>query len=124
MYDDESMSYEFINKSINPHFAGVTDVTPQEVLNNTAQLKLVDVREVSEYNGELGHAPQTELIVLSTIPEKIGTLPKDKTIVFICRSGGRSAQATAYAQQMGFTNVYNMQGGMLLWNQLQLPVEK
>ena len=101
----------------------MVDVTPQEVLENTAQLKLVDVREISEYTGELGHAPHAELMVLSTIPEKIKTLPQDKTIVFICRSGGRSAQAAAYAQQHGFKNVYNMTGGMLLWNQLQLPTE-
>ena len=118
------MSYEFKNKTNNTGFAGVVDVTPQEVFENTAQLKLVDVREISEYTGELGHAPLTELMVLSTIPEKIKTLPQDKTIVFICRSGGRSAQAAAYAQQHGFSNVYNMTGGMLLWNQLQLPTEK
>lgn len=118
------MSYEFKNKTNNPGFAGVIDVTPQEVLENTPHLKLIDVREVSEYTGELGHAPQTELIVLSTIPEKIKTLPQDKPIVFICRSGGRSAQAAAFALQNGFKNVYNMTGGMLLWNQLQLPTEK
>ena len=118
------MSYEFKNKTNNTGFAGVTDVTPQEVLENTVELKLIDVREVDEYTGELGHAPQAELIVLSTIPEKIKTLSKDKPIVFICRSGGRSAQAAAYAQQQGFTNVYNMTGGMLLWNRLQLPIEK
>lgn len=118
------MSYEFKNKSNNMGFAGVIDVTPQEVLENIAQLKLVDVREVSEYTGELGHAPQTELMVLSTVPENLETLPKDKPIVFICRSGGRSAQAAAYARQQGFENVYNMAGGMLLWNRLQLPTEK
>lgn len=118
------MLYEFKNTTTNPHFADIQDVTPQEVLAATANLKLIDVREVSEYTGELGHAPQTELMVLSTLPEKIKTLPKDKTIVFICRSGGRSAQAAAFAKQQGFTHVHNMLGGMLLWNQLQLPTEK
>ena len=117
------MSYEFKNKSVNPHFADVTDVPPQEVLEASTQLKLIDVREVAEYTGELGHVAGSELIVLSTLPEKIKDLPKDKTIVFICRSGGRSAQASAYAQQQGFQSVHNMLGGMLLWNQLQLPIE-
>ena len=118
------MSYEFKNKSTNPHFMEVEDVTPQEVSESSQQLKLVDVREVSEFTGELGHAPNSELIVLSTLPEKLKTLPKDKTIVFICRSGGRSAQAAAYAKQQGYSQVHNMLGGMLLWNQLQLPTEK
>ena len=117
------MFYQFKEQMPNPNFEGVTDVTPQEVNANTAQLFLVDVREEHEYTGELGHAAQTKLIILSTIPEKLATLPRDKTIVFLCRSGGRSAQATAFAQQEGFTNVYNMRGGMLLWNQLSLPVE-
>jgi rhodanese-related sulfurtransferase len=116
--------YEFKNKTTNPNFPNIMDVTPQEVLDASSELKLVDVREISEYSGELGHAPQTELIVLSTLPDKIKTLPHDKTIVFICRSGGRSAQASAFAQQQGYTNVHNMMGGMLLWNQLQLPTEK
>ena len=118
------MTYEFKIKTANPHFPQIEDVTPQEVLNATTELKLVDVREVSEYTGELGHAPATELVVLSTLPEKINALPKDRSIVFICRSGGRSAQAAAFAKSQGFTDVYNMIGGMLLWNQLQLPTEK
>ncbi|AGH96473.1 rhodanese-like domain-containing protein [Pseudobdellovibrio exovorus] len=118
------MLYEFKNKSTNPHFTEVEDVTPQEVFESTEKVKLVDVREISEFTGELGHAPQSELVVLSTLPEKLKSLPQDKTIVFICRSGGRSAQAAAYAKQQGYQNVHNMLGGMLLWNQLQLPTEK
>ncbi|MEQ1721993.1 MAG: rhodanese-like domain-containing protein [Pseudobdellovibrio sp.] len=120
------MSYEFKTKSANPYFPDIEDVTPQEVLEASKQLehvKLIDVREVSEYTGELGHAPQTELLVLSTLPEKLQSLPKDKTIVFICRSGGRSAQAAAYVKSQGFNQVHNMLGGMLLWKQLQLPTE-
>ncbi len=117
------MPYEFKNKNKNPNFSQIEDVTPQEVLEASKQLKLIDVREVSEYSGELGHAADAELIVLSTLPEKIKSLPKDQTIVFICRSGGRSAQAAAFAKSEGLSDVYNMRGGMLLWNQLKLPIE-
>jgi rhodanese-related sulfurtransferase len=118
------MSYEFKNKQINPYFPDVTDVFPEEVLENASELTLIDVREESEFTGELGHAPHSKLIVLSTIPENIKSISTDKPIVFICRSGGRSAQASSYAQQQGFKNVYNMQGGMLMWNQLSLPTVK
>ena len=118
------MTYDFKIKSSNPNFPQIEDVTPQEVLEASKELKLIDVREVSEYTGVLGHVPNTELMVLSALPNKINTLPKDIPIVFICRSGGRSAQATAFAKSEGFTQVYNMMGGMLLWNQLQLPTEK
>lgn len=59
------MLYEFKNKSTNPHFTEVEDVTPQEVFESTEKVKLVDVREISEFTGELGHAPQSELVVLT-----------------------------------------------------------
>lgn len=118
------MMNEFKTKTTNPHFETVTDIDPTEVLANTDHLTLIDVREDHEYVGELGHAPKTKLVVLHTLPDQIANFPTDKPIVFICRSGGRSAQASAFAVQHGLKNTYNMRGGMLLWNQLQLPTEK
>lgn len=117
------MEYQFKKKTPNPNFSQIEDVNPQEVLEASKQLNLIDVREVSEFNGELGHVPNAELIVLSTLPDKIKSLPVDKPIVFICRSGGRSAQAAAFAKSEGLKNAYNMKGGMLLWNQLKFPTE-
>lgn len=115
---------EFTSQTKNPHFPNVKDIDPKEVLNSQGKARLIDVRRPDEYTGELGHAPGTELITLDQLPNHIETLPKDKPIVFICRSGGRSAQATAFALENGFTHVYNMRGGMLLWNEYGLKVEK
>ena len=115
---------DFESKVENPHFDGVFDITPVELQQKMNDVKMIDVREPDEYTGELGHVPGAELVVLGTLPDQIASLPKDKTVVFICRSGGRSAKATAYALMNGFTSVYNMYGGMLNWNQLQLPVER
>ena len=117
------MFYEFENKLQNPYFEEVLDVNPQEVLENSAQLYLVDVREEEEFLGELGHVATSKLVNLSSLPENIKTFPRDQTIVFICRSGARSAQATSFALQEGFTSVFNMRGGMVLWNHLALPIE-
>jgi len=47
---------------------------------------------------------------------------KDKTVVFICRSGNRSATATRYFRDRHMTNVYNMTGGMREWNRLGYPI--
>lgn len=115
---------EFQSKTPNPGFDGVMDIHPNELNQLKDSVCLVDVRRPDEYTGELGHIAGTQLIVLDTIPQHLQELPKDKTIVFVCRSGGRSAQATAYAKSEGFSEVYNMLGGMLLWNELQLPVER
>jgi rhodanese-related sulfurtransferase len=117
------MSFQFKKTQPNPYFSDVQDVLPQEVNDNSSQLCLIDVREESEFFGELGHIAGSQLINLSSLPENLHQLPKDKPIVFICRSGGRSAQASSYVQQNGFVKVFNMQGGMLMWNQLMLPTK-
>lgn len=114
----------FDTKTENPQWEGVYDIAPTELHMKMSQVKLVDVRQPEEYEGDLGHIPGSELIVLDTLPDHLGDLPKDQTIVFICRSGNRSGKAAAYATMNGFNNVYNMQGGMLMWNQLLLPVER
>lgn len=115
---------EFESKVPNPDVEGVYDVSPEEVQAKKDELHLVDVRRPDEYHGELGHAPGSELIVLDVLPEHIDELPKDKTVVFICRSGARSGRAAAFAKEQGLTDVYNMKGGMLLWNELGLETEK
>jgi len=108
----------------NPNFEQVLDVSAQEVFDNAQNLNLIDVRQPEEFTGELGHVAHSKLVVLNTIPENLDAISKDKPTVFICRSGGRSAQACAYALSQGHTHVYNMMGGMLMWNQLMLPTEK
>lgn len=108
----------------NPNFEQVLDVSAQEVFENAQNLNLIDVRQPEEFTGELGHIAQSKLIVLNTIPENLNAISTDKPTVFICRSGGRSAQACAYALSQGHSHVYNMMGGMLMWNQLMLPTEK
>lgn len=113
----------FTSRQANPDFNGVFDVDPDEVSKLLGHVHLIDVRQPGEFTGELGHVPGSQLMVLDTVPERIETLPKDEPIVFICKSGGRSARATAFAQQLGFSQVYNMGGGMLLWNHLGLKTE-
>lgn len=119
-----SLECNFSTKKQNPYFENVFDIAPAELHQCLSQVKLIDVRQPEEYNGELGHIPGSELIPLGTLPDRLATLPKDKTLVFICRSGNRSAHAAEFAKQNGFSNVYNMQGGMILWNNLLLPVER
>jgi hydroxyacylglutathione hydrolase len=107
----------------NPNVSGVEDVHPEEVRENKTKVALIDVRRPEEFTGELGHIPGAELIVLDTLPQAIERLPQDQTIVFVCRSGARSAQASAFAREMGFDSVYNMKGGMLFWNELGYETE-
>lgn len=119
----------FTSRTANLDIPGVFDISPDDLAKcfgeaAASELALIDVREISEFTGELGHIRDSKLIVLGSLPDQIGALPKDKPIVFICKSGGRSARAAAFAQSHGFDQVYNMKGGMMLWNSLKLPVER
>ena len=118
------MTYEMKTKTPNPSFSAICDIEPTEVYENASQFTLIDVREADEFVGELGHIQTASLISLSDIPVKLEAVSKDKPIIFVCRSGGRSAQACSFAHQSGLVNSYNMRGGMLLWNRLQFKTVK
>src|ERR1051325_11343412 len=112
-----SQFVSFAKPMPNGNFPGVEDVGPQEVCEQRSQLVIVDVRRPDEFDGELGHIPGAQLLVLDTLPQRLHELPKDKTVVFVCLSGGRSVRATLFAKEQGFPSVYNVKGGMQLWNQ-------
>ena len=114
---------QFESKEENLYYQGVQDIDPRELSQKKDQVVLIDVRQPEEYQGDLGHIPGSTLIALDTLPENMNQIPQDKTVVFVCRSGGRSARAAAYAIEHGYQNVYNLKGGMILWNELHLQTE-
>jgi rhodanese-related sulfurtransferase len=116
---------QFRTQKAHPDHPAVNDIDPQEVWekHNDPAVVLVDVRRPDEFTGELGHIPGSRHIVLDALPQRLHELPSDKALVFVCRSGARSFQAAAFASEQGFASVFNMAGGMILWNQLGLTVE-
>jgi rhodanese-related sulfurtransferase len=52
---------------------------------------------------------------MATVPPRMNELEKDKDLVFVCRSGARSAQVCMFLQQQGFERVYNLRGGLIAW---------
>lgn len=76
---------------------------------------MIDVRNPHEWDTQ--HLAGVRLISLNEIPSKLAELAdlKDQEVVMICRSGGRSGQATQFLANSGFQNVRNMVGGMLAW---------
>jgi len=51
-------------------------------------------------------------------------VPRDRPVIPVCHAGMRSAQAAQILSKAGFANVANLQGGMLLWNELGFPVNR
>ena len=88
-------------------------------------LRLIDVRRPDEFVGELGHIAGAQLVTLGPELEKwMAKADRTEEIVFICRSGGRSGQATLMAKEKGFQFAVNMQGGMIRWNELRFETQK
>ena len=83
----------FETRENNLHYQGVVDIDPEELVKKKDQVFLVDVRQPDEFHGELGHIPGARLITLDTLSDHMDELPKNQTVVFVCRSGGRSARA-------------------------------
>lgn len=87
--------------------------------------RIIDVREETEYTGELGHIRGSTLIPLKRIQYEIEKLniDKDDPIVVVCRSGVRSTTAAAMLTGMGYTRVSNLKGGMLAWRDAGFDAE-
>ena len=117
-----STQKKFSTAKQNPNIPIVEDIEPSELRDKKLSVKIIDVRRPDEWAGEFGHIAEASLMTLDTLPQRISELDKNETIVFVCRSGGRSAQATAFAKTNGFTSVYNMAGGMIAWNERNFEV--
>lgn len=103
---------------------GVPTVDPQAVRATLGQVKLIDVRRPEEFNNELGHIAGSSLVTLgSQLTEFLESGDRSAEIVFICRSGARSATATAESRALGYERTYNMEGGMIEWNARNYPKE-
>jgi rhodanese-related sulfurtransferase len=84
-------------------------------LQNGENIHLVDVRESFEHDAfNIGGIllPLGDISMGDT--QKIDHL-KDEEVYLYCRSGNRSGQAALILETMGFTNVTNVIGGMLAW---------
>jgi rhodanese-related sulfurtransferase len=87
---------------------------------------ILDVREIEEYTGELGHIAGSVLVPLKELTARAEELEKYKHshVVVVCRAGVRSTTAAAILTGLGFEQVSNLKGGMLDWNYAGLPVER
>ncbi len=93
--------------------APVTDIDPTTALGLVdAGAFLLDVREDDEWDA--GHAPQAVHVAMGSVPDRIDEIPSDRTVVCICRVGGRSGAVAGALAGAGF-DVRNVDGGMLAW---------
>lgn len=90
----------------------IKEISVQELKNKIEKkddFQLIDVREIQEFEiANIGG----ELIPLNSILENQHKISKTKQVIVHCKSGVRSAKAIEQLQQNGFSNLYNLKGGM------------
>lgn len=101
----------------------ILQATPEEVAPFLGRFRLIDVREESEFDGEMGHIPGSECVPLSRVLEASVGWEKEKPLLMICRSGRRSQVAAEHLAMAGFRTLVNLVGGILAWRSLEYPVE-
>src|SRR6476469_8891521 len=99
----------------------VADLKAQ--LDNKETLLLLDVRSAEEYAND-GHIAGSTLIPLPELARRVRELPTDRPIVCICHSGNRSTVACDLLARQGFTQLRNVQGGMIAWVQAGYAIER
>lgn len=84
----------------------------KKIMDTKENYQLIDVRE--EHEAEIATIGG-ELIPMGDVMDNLDKISKEKKVVVYCRSGKRSGAIVQALEQSGFSNVYNLKGGILAW---------
>lgn len=90
-------------------------------LLSTSSVQLIDLREPEEY--EASHIAGSTLLPLGQFSASISALEHEDPVLLYCRTGNRSGQAAYILENAGFTQIYDLQGGITAWEAAGLPLE-
>ncbi len=117
------IDYEKFCKTLPPNDRAtmIKEITVEDLkmmLDQQDDFQLIDVREPFEFE-EFNIGGQ--LIPMNEIPDNVNSIATDKKVVIHCKAGVRSANVIAWLQaEHGYTNLYNLKGGVLAWKQAAL----
>lgn len=105
---------------------GVSTLNPTQALQlmNNQDAVVLDIRDSGDYRA--GHIPQARHIPLNNLKDRLSELEKfkDRPIIVYCQSGSRSSGACALLKKNQFTQVNHLGGGIMAWQNANLPVHK
>ncbi len=98
----------------------ISPLEVHEAVYDNGTHQLVDVRTAEEF--EEGHLKNAQNISVTDadFEENMSKLDKDEPVYLYCRSGKRSAKAAQILKEMGFKEIYDMEGGYLKWQSEQI----
>lgn len=88
--------------------------TLKDLFDANADVLLIDVREQQEL--DICHVEGAIHIPMAQIPHRLDDIPQDKPVVFMCHTGVRSMNVTAWLHSQDYTNVHNLTGGIHAWS--------
>jgi SulP family sulfate permease len=97
------------------------DVDEVEALLERRDTCLVDVRQPDEFRSGRLHGARS--LPLQDIMEAIDALPRDRTVLLVCRTGRRSRRALRILREFGFDDVRYLKGGILSWKAADRPLQ-
>lgn len=103
--------------------ASISQLTVAELQRKLAAhetIQLIDVRSPQEFQFD-GHVAGARLVPLPVLGQRLGEIARDLPIALICRSGNRSQVAAELLARQGYTDVSNVQGGMIAWRRAGFP---
>jgi uncharacterized membrane protein YdjX (TVP38/TMEM64 family)/rhodanese-related sulfurtransferase len=94
-------------------------------LRGPGDVSVIDVRGPDEFRGPLGHIAGVRNLPVYELPRRLKELDAlaGRRVVVVCRTDKRSANAAALLDEAGFRDVLILRGGMVLWNEMGLPVD-
>ena len=98
------------------------ELSPERVaeLHEAGDAELIDVRQ--DYEHEAGRIADTRHIEINALTANAESIPRDRPVVFYCRSGSRSGMAAEAFAQAGW-DAHNLAGGLIAWVERGLPIE-
>ncbi len=112
----EPIDYEqFCGRENGSKVTGISARQLHEMISGGEKVALVDVREPFEF--EIARIPNSQLIPLGTIHDRLVEIPRTETTVVMCKSGVRSARAIEFLRGQGFENLLNLEGGLDAWRE-------
>lgn len=108
----------------------IEDITPQEAFTliqdneGNPSFVILDVRTAEEFaSGHIENAINIDYYS-DTFRDELDNLDKNQTYLVYCRSGRRSGSALDIMAELGFNEVYNILGGIIAWQEAELPTTK
>ena len=102
----------------------VLEVSKYEKKMTQPEVQLVDVRTPEEFSeGHLENAINID-VTADDFDAKVASLDKEKPVMVYCKSGGRSARASARLKELGFKTITDLEGGITNWKSENKPVVK